>query len=58
MLTELLSSFARRELDVLVGTQMVAKGHDFPGVTLVCVVMADTALALPTFGRPSARFIC
>ena len=32
-----LARFARRELDVLVGTQMVAKGHDFPGVTLVGV---------------------
>ena len=33
----ILARFARRELDVLVGTQMVAKGHDFPGVTLVGV---------------------
>ena len=44
-----LARFARRELDVLVGTQMVAKGHDFPGVTLVGVLNADSALHLPDF---------
>ena len=55
-LTELLASFARRELDVLVGTQMVAKGHDFPGVTLVCVVMADAALAMPDFRAAERTF--
>ena len=48
-LTDLLAAFARREIDILVGTQMVAKGHDFPGVTLVCVVMADTSLSMPDF---------
>lgn len=55
-LTEMLAAFARRELDVLVGTQMVAKGHDFPGVTLVCVVMADSALALPDFRAGERTF--
>ena len=55
-LTELLASFARRELDVLVGTQMVAKGHDFPGVTLVCVVMADTSLSIPDFRAAERTF--
>ena len=45
----ILAQFARRELDVLVGTQMVAKGHDFPGVTLVGVLDADGPLHLPDF---------
>jgi primosomal protein N' (replication factor Y) len=44
-----LARFARREVDVLVGTQMVAKGHDFPGVTLVGVLDADGPLHLPDF---------
>jgi primosomal protein N' (replication factor Y) len=45
----LLARFARREVDILVGTQMVAKGHDFPGVTLVGVLDADGPLHLPDF---------
>jgi primosomal protein N' (replication factor Y) len=44
-----LARFARRELDVLIGTQLVAKGHDFPGVTLVGVLDADGPLHLPDF---------
>jgi len=45
----ILARFARREIDVLAGTQMVAKGHDFPGVTLVGVIDADGPLHLPDF---------
>ena len=52
----LLARFARRDLDVLVGTQMVTKGHDFPGVTLVGVILADTALALPDFRAGERTF--
>ena len=46
---EALASFGRGEVDVLVGTQMIAKGLDFPRVTLVGIVAADAALHLPDF---------
>lgn len=46
---KILKRFAAREIDVLLGTQMIAKGHDYPGVTLVGVLNADTGLALPDF---------
>ncbi len=44
-----LATFERREADILIGTQMVAKGLDFPGVRLVGVLEADAALDLPDF---------
>ncbi len=50
----LLDRFARREIDILIGTQMIAKGHDFPCVTLVGVVSADVGLGLADF-RASER---
>lgn len=55
-LTALLGRFARRELDLLVGTQMIAKGHDFPAVTLVGVVSADVGLGLPDFRAAERTF--
>ncbi len=45
----ILAAFERRETDVLVGTQMIAKGHDFPNVTLVGIVNADAGLRVPDF---------
>jgi len=52
----LLARFAARELDVLVGTQMIAKGHDFPRVTLVGVISADVGLGLADFRAAERTF--
>ncbi len=51
---EVLDRLRRREIDILVGTQMVTKGHDFPYVTLVGVLNADVGLHMPDF-RSSER---
>jgi primosomal protein N' (replication factor Y) len=51
-----LERFARTERAVLVGTQMVAKGHHFPGVELAAVVDADTGLGLPDFRAEERTF--
>jgi len=51
-----LRALREQELDVLIGTQMVAKGHDFPGVRLVGVVLADIGLHLPDFRAAERTF--
>ena len=51
-----LRRFGARELDVLVGTQMIAKGHDFPEVTLVGVVSADIGLGVADFRAAERTF--
>ncbi len=45
----ILRRFERGEIDLMLGTQMLAKGHDFPGVTLVGILSADAMLGLPDF---------
>jgi primosomal protein N' (replication factor Y) len=46
---EMLGAFSRGEADILLGTQMVAKGHDFPDVTLVGILQADLGMSMPDF---------
>ncbi len=53
---ELLTRFRSRQADILIGTQMVAKGLDIPSVTLVGVVSADTSLNLPDFRAGERTF--
>ncbi|MFC2419943.1 MAG: primosomal protein N', partial [Treponema maltophilum] len=55
-LEEKLSLFKEKKADILLGTQMVAKGLNFPGVRLVGVVMADTGLHLPDFRAAERTF--
>jgi primosomal protein N' (replication factor Y) len=52
----ILQGFREGAFDILLGTQMIAKGHDIPNVTLVCVVTADAALSLPDFRAAERTF--
>lgn len=53
---DILSRFAAGEAQVLIGTQMIAKGHDFPNVTLVGVIAADAALCIPDYRSTERTF--
>lgn len=53
---EILSAFSNREADVLIGTQMIVKGHDFPGVTLVGVLAADLSLSAGNYRAGERTF--
>lgn len=53
---QILDAFKQQKIDILIGTQMVSKGLDFPNVTLVGVIAADTALNLPDFRASEQTF--
>jgi len=53
---KILKGLKNREIDILVGTQMVTKGHDFPGITLVGIVCADLSLSFPDFRAGERTF--
>ena len=55
-LVETLAKVAAREIDILIGTQMIAKGHDFPNCTLVGVISADVGLGLADFRSAERTF--
>ncbi len=53
---KILQAFDRRDIDILIGTQMITKGHDYPYVTLVGVISADTSLNIPDFRSAERTF--
>ncbi len=53
---DILHNFRERNFDILVGTQMIAKGHDIPNVTLVGVVSADVGIGMPDFRAAERTF--
>ena len=55
-LEKILQKLWQREIDILVGTQMITKGHDFPFITLVGVISADTSLNMPDFRAGERTF--
>ncbi len=55
-MTQVLQEFRAHDFDILVGTQMIAKGHDFPNVTLVGMALADVGLSMPSFKASENTF--
>ncbi len=55
-LAKMLRELRNGEIDILVGTQMVAKGHDFPNITLVGIICADLSLSFPDFRAGERTF--
>ncbi|MFZ2634298.1 MAG: primosomal protein N' [Desulfosalsimonadaceae bacterium] len=55
-LLKILKGLRKREIDILIGTQMVAKGHDFPDITLVGIICADLSLSFPDFRAGELTF--
>ncbi|MFA5323867.1 MAG: primosomal protein N' [Smithella sp.] len=53
---KILKALEMREIDILIGTQMITKGHDFPFITLVGVISADTSLNMPDFRAAEKTF--
>lgn len=53
---QILSAFANEEADILIGTQMIVKGHDFPGVTLVGILAADLSLGVSDYRAAERTF--
>ena len=53
---EILNKFKKEEIDILIGTQMVVKGHDFPNVTLVGVIAADSSLNIDDYRAHERTF--
>ncbi|MBP5574536.1 MAG: primosomal protein N' [Bacilli bacterium] len=53
---ETIEAFRKKEADILIGTQMIAKGHDFSDVTLVGIVLADIGLSMPSFRSNERAF--
>lgn len=53
---EILSDFKEGKIDILIGTQMITKGHHFPNVSLVCVINADILLNMPDFKANEKTF--
>lgn len=53
---KIINDFAAGEIDILIGTQMIAKGHDFPNVTLVGVISIDAGLGMPDFRAAERTF--